>query len=141
MSARLPPRQQTTVEREVKKVIVYQMRRLGFQCFITGDRRPGCQGCYPDGWPDIYFRHRGKQLHGWVEIKRYGETLRPEQEKFRDEGLACGEIYVTVDSLSVLWAWLREVGIMAPIGGPDAAARISRAPSAGTRDAGDRPLG
>lgn len=103
------------LEAQVKSGIVAQLRRLGFAVYVFRDRDPKCRGCLPDGWPDLFFRHEAKGLHGWMEIKRHGEKLRREQTAFAAQAVACHETYVMVDSLSSLWAWLRSVGLMAQV--------------------------
>lgn len=54
----------------------------------------------PRGLPDIVILHKGKFIA--VEVKRPGAHLRPEQEKFGDNCMENGGIYLIITSLDEL---------------------------------------
>lgn len=95
------------MEREVKATCVALLRRLGFKCYSFSDRR---RSVLTPGTPDVFFRHAGKQIHGWIEVKRPGAMQRPQQIEFERDAKACGETYLLVDSVEVLWDYLKAKG-------------------------------
>ena len=100
------------VETDLKKIVVALLRDLRWCVYITSERRRGYSKM-PRGLPDLFIRHTGKRISVWVELKRPGEDLLPEQEAFRLEALAAGERHWTIRSIGQLEAELAKVGFVA----------------------------
>jgi len=83
-------------ERAIQKQIVAALRKAGWLVYILSRSR-GAR--YHKGLPDLFIRHTARKLHGWVEVKRPGEKLRPEQEAFRRAALDAGESHWVVCDL------------------------------------------
>jgi hypothetical protein len=88
-------------ETELKRQVVAVLRKVHWKVYVTSERRRGYTK-FPVGWPDIFARHVEKRVCVWIEVKRHGENLRPEQTDFMLEALAAGERHWTIDSLGAL---------------------------------------
>lgn len=89
---------QLAVETDLKRQVVETLRKAHWRVYVTSERRRGYTKM-PVGWPDIFARHVEKRVHVWIEVKRPGENLRPEQLDFMLEALSCGERYWMIESL------------------------------------------
>jgi VRR-NUC domain. len=63
----------------------------------------------PVGWPDLFARHVEKRVCVWIEVKRPGENLSPEQLEFQLDALAAGERHWIIMSLNELTFQLARV--------------------------------
>ena len=99
------------VETDLKREIVRSLRQLGFLCYVTSERRRGYTK-FPVGWPDCFARHIPRRFCVWVEVKRPGETLTPEQESFRAAAVEAGENHWTVESMGGLLSKLTRAGFV-----------------------------
>jgi hypothetical protein len=101
-----------SVEADLKREVVELLRALRWCVYVTSERRRGYSKM-PRGWPDLFARHTGKRLSVWIECKRPGEDLLPEQEAFRLEALAAGERHWTLRSIGQLETELAKIGFVA----------------------------
>lgn len=83
-------------EREIQRQIVAALRKGGWLVYVLS--RVGTAKHNP-GLPDLFVRHTAKRRHGWVEIKRPGQHLRPLQQAFRDAALAAGEEHTVMTNV------------------------------------------
>ena len=110
-------------EREVKHAVVEFYRMMGVtvwnldQGFRPGGRRHGTTR-QAKGLSDLYCTWPARGVAWWVELKRPGGELRPEQVRFRDDNARCGVTVVVggvVEAVAHIEA-LRGVGAGRPSG-------------------------
>lgn len=79
-------------EKQVQRQIVNLLRSMGAAVYVIGTTRP--RGDMPGtrqtpGIPDLYAvlprRGHGEAQDLWIEVKRRGGKLRPEQERFQQQ--------------------------------------------------------
>lgn len=81
------------------------------RCFAIpgGDRQVTLTPGYVPGTPDLIVIWRGRAI--WMEVKREGEYLRPEQREIHAEIKECGCSVIVVRSLDDALAVLRNEGL------------------------------
>lgn len=85
-------------ETDLKRQVVQALRKAGWKVYVTSERRRGYSKM-PTGLPDLFIRHVARKLHGWLEVKRPGEKLRPEQIRFQREAWDAGESHWVCEGL------------------------------------------
>ena len=83
---RKPAKPKPPLEREIQKQIVKYLRLKGWQVWQTSQgyrSAPGGTRMTP-GLPDLYCLNEVRQWILWIEVKRPGGKLRPEQAIFRN---------------------------------------------------------
>ncbi len=101
----LPP-----LEKEIQADMISALGRMGFDVYNLSQARASMQ---TPGLLDLYVRHDGWSIAGWIEVKRPGEKATPEQQYFMDREAEHGRWAVLVTSLAELLNELRRAG--API--------------------------
>lgn len=81
-------------EREIQRQSVQLLRKAGWLVYVFSDRRRAIA----TGIPDLFIRHTTRKRSAWVEVKRPGLGLRPEQEAFAKAALEAGEEWAMVTS-------------------------------------------
>jgi len=101
-------RERLAVETDLKRAVVDALRKAHWRVYVTSERRRGYSKM-PVGWPDLFARHVEKRVCVWIEVKRPGENLSPEQLEFQLDALAAGERHWIIMSLNELTFQLARV--------------------------------
>lgn len=120
-------------EKAEQAAIVQLLRSIGATVYILGHPSPADGRTFrgtgqTPGIPDLYAFLPPKQHHPdwpiayragglWVEVKRVGGKLRPEQADFRDRCVRAGLPHV-VGTCDAVIAWLVEAGYLVARDGP-----------------------
>lgn len=81
-------------ERAIQRQAVQLFRKAGWTVYVFSDRRRAIAS----GIPDLFVRHTTRKRHAWVEVKRPGQGLRPEQDAFAKAAIAAGEDWAMITS-------------------------------------------
>lgn len=96
-------------ERDLQKQAVKTLRQLGFEVWVTSvDRQTRKQ---TTGLPDVYAQHDSKRVRIWLEFKRPGGKLRPQQERFLHFENASGGYGYVCDSMDRLTEILKDLEV------------------------------
>ena len=74
-------------EKAIQADILKELRRLG--CYAADMSQPR-RSMMPLGLPDIYWRHEGWGVHGWIEVKAPTGRLTTHQRAWHEGERAAG---------------------------------------------------
>lgn len=97
-------------EREVKEEVKTALEALGWDITVFSWNKKMPLGL--KGVADYYITHEGHQARAWVEVKKPGEGLRPEQDRWLTRTAASGENVMVVHSAAEVIARLGELGFV-----------------------------
>lgn len=98
-------------ESEIQAEVISWLKSQGFQAYpmFTGSKRGGVV-FMPDGLPDLLVIRDGRPF--FIEMKRPGEKLRPEQEAWHQNWQAYGGIVFTATHIVEVESGLRKHGLL-----------------------------
>lgn len=95
-------------ETDLQHSILGALARIGAWAWRVNAGSRGGVRMAPEGTPDICVVHP----HGWIEVKRPGEKLRPSQERWhkiaRDLGVRCITATSVTEAVREVRRWQRE---------------------------------
>ncbi len=95
-------------ERDVQREVVKALDSMGWETTIFSINKKA--NSQLRGVPDLFTTHAGHRAQIWIECKKPGGKLRPEQDRWLARTQASGAICLVIDSIEKLEEHLRKRG-------------------------------